>query len=137
MPALQYRNKLPAYFCLWLICIYYNKFIRCFQSQTVTEKFFYSELIFSIIVCSKFEVWVLGEVVFIRQKRSDSTQLQDTFASIEHRQFINGSEVFATMSSDEFKNWQKNNPSRLREGSYTLNTNTINTVYKSINYLKQ
>lgn len=28
--------------------------------------------------------------------------------------------VFATMSSDEFKNEQKNNPPRLREGLYTL-----------------
>ena len=45
---------------------------------------------------------------------------EEDILAIHYRKFIYTHQLFATMSSDEFKNEQKNNPPRLREGLYTL-----------------
>jgi hypothetical protein len=47
---------------------------------------------------------VLRQIVLVRKKRSDTTQLQNTLASIQNRKLIYARKVFATMSSDELKN---------------------------------
>jgi len=49
---------------------------------------------------------VLRQIVLVRKKRSDTTQLQNTLAAIQNRKLIYARKVFATMSSDEFKKWQ-------------------------------
>ena len=46
---------------------------------------------------------MLREIIFIRQKWSDTTQLQNTLAAIQNRKLIYARKVFATMSSDELK----------------------------------
>lgn len=61
-------------------------------------------------------IGVTGDVVLIREEGAHAPKLQDALAAVHHRQFVYRGKVFATMSSDEFKNGQKNNPSRLREG---------------------
>ena len=63
---------------------------------------------------------MLGNVVFVGQEGPDAPELEDTLAPVQDGKLIHTGQVFATMSSDEFKNGQKNNPPRLREGLYTL-----------------
>jgi len=46
---------------------------------------------------------VLRQIVLVRKKRSDTTQLQNTLASIQNCKLIYARKVFATMSSDELK----------------------------------
>jgi len=46
---------------------------------------------------------VLRQIVLVRKKRSDTTQLQNTLAAIQNRKLIYARKVFATLSSDEFK----------------------------------
>jgi len=46
---------------------------------------------------------VLRQIVLVRKKRSDTTQLQNTLAAIQNRKLIYARKVFATMSSGEFK----------------------------------
>jgi hypothetical protein len=46
---------------------------------------------------------VLRQIVLVRKKRSDTTQLQNTLAAIQNRKLIYARKVFATMSSDELK----------------------------------
>lgn len=49
--------------------------------------------------------------------------------SIQHREFINGQKIFATMSSDEFKNGQKNNPPRLRGGKCYFKCSYLTIIF--------
>jgi hypothetical protein len=49
---------------------------------------------------------VLRQIVLVRKKRSDTTQLQNTLASIQNRKLIYARKVFATMSSGKFKKGQ-------------------------------
>ena len=48
-------------------------------------------------------IGVLCQIVLVRKKWSDTTQLQNTLAAIQNRKLIYARKVFATMSSDEFK----------------------------------
>ena len=65
---------------------------------------------FLIIIGGVFVVRVLGQIVFIRQEGTDASQLQDAFAAVHNSQFITTHELFATMSSDEFKKGKKITP---------------------------
>lgn len=65
---------------------------------------------FLIMIGGVFVVRVLGQIVFIRQERANTSQLQDAFAAVHNSQFITAHELFATMSSDEFKKGQKISP---------------------------
>lgn len=58
---------------------------------------------FLIIIGGVFVVRVLGQIVFVRQEGTDASQLQDAFAAVHNSQFITAHELFATLSSDEFK----------------------------------
>lgn len=46
---------------------------------------------------------MLADVEFIREKRSDSTKLHDTFPAVHDCNLILAHQFFATLSSDEFK----------------------------------
>ena len=48
-------------------------------------------------------IGVLGDVVLIREEGAHAPKLQDALAAVQHRQLIYRGKVFATMSSDEFK----------------------------------
>jgi len=49
---------------------------------------------------------VLRQIVLVRKKRSDTTQLQNTLAAIQNRKLIYARKVFAIMSSGKFKKGQ-------------------------------
>ena len=86
-----------------LIRIDYHKLITCLELQPSTQKLFNVELISLIKVCCVLIIGVLRQIVLVRKKRSDTTQLQNTLASIQNRKLIYARKVFATMSSDELK----------------------------------
>jgi hypothetical protein len=46
---------------------------------------------------------VAGDVVFLAEKRPYATHLQNTLASIHRCNFVLAHQLFATLSSDEFK----------------------------------
>ncbi|MCB6812050.1 hypothetical protein LI205_31285 [bacterium MSK18_59] len=46
---------------------------------------------------------VLGEIVLVRKERAHAPQHEDTLAAVHHCQFVLGHQLFATLSSDEFK----------------------------------
>ena len=48
------------------------------------------------------EIGVPGDVIFIRQKRTDAPQLEDTFSTVHNRKLILAHQFFATLSSGEF-----------------------------------
>ena len=59
---------------------------------------------------------MLRYVVLVAQEGAQAADLEDALVAVEGGEVVHAHELFATMSSDEFKNGQKNNPSRLREG---------------------
>ena len=46
---------------------------------------------------------MLGDVVFIREEGAHAAKLQDALAAAQHRKLVLAHQLFATMSSDEFK----------------------------------
>ena len=59
--------------------------------------------IFWVGVGGVFIVRVFRQIVFLREKRTDTPQHIDTLAAVHDRQFVLGHQLFATLSSDEFK----------------------------------
>ena len=51
-------------------------------------------------------VRVFRQIVFLREKRTDTPQHIDTLAAVHDRQFVLGHQLFATMSSGKFKKGQ-------------------------------
>ena len=49
---------------------------------------------------------MLGEIIFVGQKRADAAKLQDALAAIQHGKLIHAHQLFATMSSGKFKKGQ-------------------------------
>ena len=49
-------------------------------------------------------LWMLRNVVFVTEKRSHASKLQNTLCSVHDGDLILRHQFFATMSSDEFKN---------------------------------
>ena len=82
-----------------------------FELQPGLEIAFDVKGVFRVGVSGVLVVGVLGDVVLVRQKRAHTTQLQDALAAVHDGQLILAHKLFATMSSDEFKKGQKNNPS--------------------------
>ena len=72
---------------------------------------------------------MLGNVEFIAQEWPDTAQLQDTFVAIHDRKFVPAHKLFATMSSDEFKNGQKNNPPRLKGGKCYFKCSYLTIIF--------
>ena len=65
-------------------------------------------------------LWMLRNVVFVTEKRSHASKLQNTLGSVHDGDLILRHQFFATMSSDEFKNGQKNSPSPGRRRTIML-----------------
>jgi hypothetical protein len=65
-------------------------------------------------------LWMLRNVVFVTEKRSHTSKLQNTLGSVHDGDLVLRHQFFATMSSDEFKNGQKNSPSPGRRRTIML-----------------
>ena len=46
---------------------------------------------------------VLGDVILVREERPHTAQLEDDFAAVHNGQLVLAHQLFATLSSDEFK----------------------------------
>ena len=53
--------------------------------------------VLGVIVRGELVVGVLGQIVLVRKKRSDTTQLQNTLAAIQNRKLIYARKVFAKL----------------------------------------
>ena len=56
-----------------------------------------------VVISGQLVIGVLGQVVLIREERPNTAQLQDTLTAIHDGQLVPAHELFAVMSSDEFK----------------------------------
>ena len=98
------------------ISINHNKFIIGIDFFFSVQIFFNIEDVFGVVVRGQLVVRVLGQIVLVRKKRSDTTQLQNTLAAVQHRQFVPTQQFPAVKSSDEFAK-EKTLPVKKREGS--------------------
>ena len=57
---------------------------------------------------------MLRYIKLVAEKRPHPSKLQDTLASVHHRDLVLGHQLFATMSSDEFRNSKKILPFHLK-----------------------
>lgn len=67
------------------------------------QKTLYVKGVFLVIIRCVAVEGMLGEIIFVGQKRADAAKLQDALAAIQHGKLIHAHQLFATLSSDEFK----------------------------------
>lgn len=67
------------------------------------QKTLYVKGVFLVIIRCVAVEGMLGEIIFVGQKRADAAKLQDALAAIQHGKLIHAHQLFATMSSGEFK----------------------------------
>lgn len=67
------------------------------------QKTLYVKGVFLVIIRGVAVEGMLGEIIFVGQKRADAAKLQDALAAIQHGKLIHAHQLFATLSSDEFK----------------------------------
>ncbi len=67
-------------------------------------------------VLRQFDIGVLENVILLVHHRAFPPDEQQGVVVVQGPHLVGSHQLFATMSSDEFKNGQKNNPPRLREG---------------------
>lgn len=67
------------------------------------QKTLYVKGVFLVIIRCVAVEGMLGEIIFVGQKRADAAKLQDALAAIQHGKLIHAHQLFATMSSDELK----------------------------------
>ena len=70
------------------ISVNHNKFIIRIDFFFSVQIFFNIKGVFGVVIRGQLVVGVLGQVVFVREKRSDATQLQNALAAVQHRQFV-------------------------------------------------
>ena len=68
------------------ISINHNKFIIGIDLFFAVQIFFNIEGVFWVVVGGQLVVGMLGQVVLVRKKWSDTTQLQNALAAVQHRQ---------------------------------------------------
>ena len=87
------------------LCVYfiYIADLIGLEFQPCGQECFNVKSVLIIRVGSVLEIGVLGNVVLIRKERTHTTQLEDTLAAIHNSKLILAHQLFATMSSDEFK----------------------------------
>ena len=99
-----------------LVYLVHVVFLVGLERQAAGHILFDVEGVLRVGVGEVFVVRMLRYVVLVAQERAKAADLEDALAAVEGGKVVHAHELFATMSSDEFKNGQKNNPSRLREG---------------------
>ena len=67
------------------------------------QKTLYVKGVFLVIIRCVAVEGMLGEIIFVGQKRADAAKLQDALAAIQHGKLVHAHQFFATMSSDELK----------------------------------
>lgn len=103
--------------------VYVKGFVGLYDCRTGGHIPFNVKSVFLVEVGKVFVVRVLRYIVLIAEKGAHAAQLQNTFSSVHNCDFVLCHQLFATMSSDEFKKGQKNNPSPLKEeGIYVIRT---------------
>ena len=73
------------------------------EFQPCRQECFNVKSVLFVCVGCVFEIGVLGDVILIRKERTHTAQLEDTLASIHNSKLILAHQLFATMSSGEFK----------------------------------
>ena len=68
------------------ISVHHDELITGVDFFFSVQIFFNIEGVFGVVVRGQLVVGVLGQVVFVREKRSDATQLQNALAAVQHRQ---------------------------------------------------
>ena len=54
----------------------------------LVQIFFNIEGVFGVVVRGQLVVWMLGQVIFVREEGTHTTQLQNTLAAIQHHQLV-------------------------------------------------
>ena len=87
------------------LCVYfiYIADLIGLEFQPCGQECFNVKSVLIIRVGSVLEIGVLGNVVLVRKKRTHTAQLENTLAAIHNSKLILAHQLFATMSSDEFK----------------------------------
>ena len=68
------------------ISVQHEKFISGLDFFFAVQIFFNIEGVFGVVVGGQLVVGMLGQVVLVRKKWSDTTQLQNALAAVQHRQ---------------------------------------------------
>ena len=68
------------------ISIYHDELITGVDLFFSVQIFFNIEGVFGVVVGGQLVVGMLGQVVLVRKKWSDTTQLQNALAAVQHRQ---------------------------------------------------
>ena len=100
--------------------VYVKGFVGLYDCRTGGHIPFNVKSVFLVEVGKVFVVRVLRYIVLIAEKGAHAAQLQNTFSSVHNCDFVLCHQLFATMSSDEFKNGQKNSPSPGRRRTIML-----------------
>ena len=85
------------------VCLIHLNCIIRLELEAMGQKTLYVKGVFLVIIRCVAVEGMLGEIIFVGQKRADAAKLQDTLAAIQHGKLIHAHQLFATMSSDEFK----------------------------------
>ena len=88
------------------IGIHHDELITGVDFFFSVQIFFNIEGVLWVVVGGQLVIGVLGQVVLVRKKRSDTTQLQNALAAVQHCKLIPAHKFFATMSSGKFKKGQ-------------------------------
>ena len=88
--------------------------------QSCRQVFLYVKGVLFVKIRKIFVIRVFGNVILPGQEGTHAPDLQEAFSAVHHRKLVNGHQIFATMSSDEFKNGQKNSPSPGRRRTIML-----------------
>lgn len=70
------------------ISIHHDELITGVDFFFSVQIFFNIEGVFGVVVRGELVVGVLGQVVLVRKKRSDATQLQNALAAVQHRKLV-------------------------------------------------
>ena len=90
--------------------VYVKGFVGLYDCRTGGHIPFNVKSVFLVEVGKVFVVRVLRYIVLIAEKGAHAAQLQNTFSSVHNCDFVLCHQLFATMSSDEFKKGKKITP---------------------------
>ena len=90
--------------------VHLERLIRLYDGRFAFHVPFHIKEVLLVGVGGVFVVRVLRQVVLVREERAHAPQHEDTLASVHHCQFVLCHQLFATMSSDEFKKGKKITP---------------------------
>jgi len=90
------------------LCVYFIDIADLIglEFQPCGQECFNVKSVLIVRVGSVLKIGVLGNVVLVRKERAHTAQLEDALAAVHDSQLILTHQLFATMSSDEFKKWQ-------------------------------